>query len=51
MGVEHQFLRLAKIDAHEGHAAVRQLHVRRLHVSGSPWNVIVSWLQIPWGGG
>ena len=29
MGVEHQFLGLTKVDAHERHAAVRQLHVRR----------------------
>jgi len=30
VGVEHQFLGLAEVDAHERHAAVRQLHVRRL---------------------
>ena len=30
MGVEHQLLGLAEVDAHERHAAVRQLHVRRL---------------------
>ena len=30
MGVEHQLLGLAKVDAHKRHAAVRQLHVRRL---------------------
>ncbi len=31
MGVEHQFLGLAKVDTHERHTAVRQLHVRRLY--------------------
>ena len=30
IGVEHQLLGLAEVDAHERHAAVRQLHVRRL---------------------
>ena len=30
VGVKHQLLRLAKVDAHELHPAVRQLHVRRL---------------------
>src|SRR5260221_12654449 len=30
MGVEHQLLGLPKVDAHKRHAAVRQLHVRRL---------------------
>jgi hypothetical protein len=30
VGVEHQFLRLAEVRAHERHPAVRQLHVRRL---------------------
>src|SRR6202140_815355 len=30
MGVKHQLLGLAKVDAHKRHAAVRQLHVRRL---------------------
>ncbi len=30
MGIEHQFLRLPKINPHERHPAVRQLHVRRL---------------------
>ena len=30
VGVEHQLLRLPKIDPHERHPAVRQLHVRRL---------------------
>ncbi len=30
MGVEHQLLGLAEVDAHKRHAAVRQLHMRRL---------------------
>jgi hypothetical protein len=30
MGVEHRLLGLPKVDAHKRHAAVRQLHVRRL---------------------
>ena len=30
VGVKHQLLGLAKVDAHKRHAAVRQLHVRRL---------------------
>ena len=30
VSVEHQLLGLAKIDAHERHPTVRQLHVRRL---------------------
>src|SRR5258708_12534325 len=30
MRVEHQLLSLAEVDAHKRHAAVRQLHVRRL---------------------
>ena len=30
VGVEHQLLGLAEVGAHERHAAVRQLHVRRL---------------------
>src|ERR1700691_2571860 len=31
MGVEHQLLGVAQINPNERHAAVRQLHVRRLH--------------------
>jgi hypothetical protein len=36
VGVEHQLLGLTKVDPHKRHAAVRQLHVRRLIVSGNP---------------
>ena len=36
VSVEHQFLRLAKVDPHERHAAVRQLHVRRLDHERQP---------------
>ena len=34
--VEHQLLRLAEVGAHERHAAVRQLHVRRLDHQRQP---------------
>ena len=36
VGVEHQLLGLAEVDAHERHAAVRQLHVRRLDRQRQP---------------
>ena len=36
MGIEHQFLRLPKIDPHEWHPAVRQLHVRCLDHQRQP---------------
>ena len=36
MGVEHQFLGLAEVNPHERHAAVRQLHVRRLDRQRQP---------------
>jgi hypothetical protein len=36
MGVEHQFLGLSMVAAHERHPAVRQLHMRRLDHQRQP---------------
>jgi hypothetical protein len=49
MGVERQLLGLAKITRTNGIRLCDSFMCAALTVSGSPWSVIVSWLQIPWG--
>ena len=45
---KHYLLRLARIGAHEQHAAVAEPDMSHLHKVVTPLNTTISWLQSNW---